>query len=74
MKLCVQIFEKAAGKSKYRLKGSVSFNVEHILGYPGCRCAKKMKGGGVLVAHIRKGSGPELRLKLKGLQLKNVDA
>ena len=38
-----------------------------------CRCAKKLKGGGVLVACIRKGTGPELRLKLKGLQLRSID-
>ena len=73
MKLCVQIFEKTAGKTKYRLKSSVSFDVEQILGCPGCRCAKKLKGGGVLLASIRKGSGPELRLKLKGLKLRIAD-
>lgn len=73
MKFCVHIFEKEAGKKKFRQRSSASFDVAHILGFPGCRCAKKLKGGGVLVACIRKGTGPELRLKLKGLQLRSID-
>ena len=73
MKFCVHIFEKDTGKRKFRPRSSASFDVEVILGSPGCRCAKKMKGGGVLVVCIRKGTGPELRLKFKGLRLRSID-
>jgi hypothetical protein len=73
MKLSVEIFDKV-GKNKYVSMGAAYYDVGLVLGSPGCYRAKKMKKGGTLVACIRKGTGSgELRLKLKGLQLRNVE-
>lgn len=73
LKICVQIFDKV-GKHKYKSMGSAYFDVGQILGSPGCHRTKNLRKGGVLAAYIRKGTGAgELRLKLKGLQLRNVE-
>lgn len=73
MKLSCEIFDKVA-KNKFVSMGAAYFDVGLVLGSPGCHRAKMMKKGGTLVAFIRKGTGAgELRLKMKGLQLRNVE-
>lgn len=73
MKLCIQIYDKTK-KDHYELMGSAYFDVGLVLGSPGQCRAKKLNQGGMIIASIRKGAGSgELRLKLKGVGLKNVD-
>ena len=73
MKLCVQIFDKVK-KDDYKCMGSAIFDVGEVLGSPAAAEAKRLKRGGIIIARLRKGtSSGELRLKLKGYHLINVD-
>ena len=69
----VEIWDKIK-KGNYKTMGSCFFDVGMVLGCPGSTRAKRLEKGGVVVARIRKGtSSGELRLKLKGCKLKNVE-
>jgi Copine/C2 domain len=71
-KLCVTIFDHI--RNDYKNMGSAIFDVGEVLGQPGASEAKRLKQGGVIIAHIRKGtSSGELRLKIKGHHLTNVE-
>lgn len=72
-KLCVQIFDRVK-KDDYKCMGSAIFDVGEVLGSPAAAEAKRLKKGGIIIARLRKGtSSGELRLKLKGYHLMNVE-
>ena len=54
--------------------GSVLLEVGDVLGAPGNRLAKKMKNGGIVVAHVEEATAAgTLRFQLRGWNLVNMD-
>ena len=73
MRLVVSLFDEVK-KGDNKSMGSAVFDVGELLGARGCTKAKRLKNGGTLFAHVRKSTGSGmLRLKLKGVNLKNTE-
>lgn len=73
VKLAVSIFDEVK-KGENKSMGSSVFDVGELLGARGNTKAKKLHNGGTLFAMVRKSSGSGvLRLKMKGVKLKNVE-
>jgi hypothetical protein len=73
MKVAVSIFDEVR-KGDNKSMGSAMFDIGELLGARGNTKAKRLKGGGTLFAHLRKSEGSGLlRLKMKGIKLKNVE-
>jgi len=54
--------------------GSATFDIGEVLGARGSTKAKKLKDGGTIFAHVSKSQGSGLlRLKMKGIKLKNTE-
>ena len=72
-KIVVSLFDEVR-KGDNKAMGSAIFDVGELLGARGNTKAKRLKQGGTLFAHVRKSQGSGvLRLKLKGLKLKNTE-
>jgi Ca2+-dependent lipid-binding protein len=73
--LAVSIFDHEEKQGReHKPMGSAVFDVAAMLGARGNTKAKKLKKGGTLFAHVAKVQGQGvLRLRLKGLDLKNVE-
>lgn len=73
MKVAVSIFDEVR-KGENKSMGSAVLDVGELLGARGNCRAKRLKKGGTLFAHLRKSEGSGLlRLKMKGIKLKNVE-
>ena len=73
-KVAVNLFDHNKKRDNAAMGSSV-FDIGEVLGARGNTKAKRLKGNGVLYAHVRKhqeGSGL-FRLKMKGSKLKNVE-
>lgn len=71
--VAVQIFDEVR-KGENKSMGSATFDIGNLLGARGNMKAKKLKKGGTIFAHVSKcqGSGI-LRLRMKGIKLKNTE-
>jgi hypothetical protein len=73
MMLCVQVYDQM-GQRQYLSMGSCYFDVADLLFAPGHCRAKNMEQGGILIAYLKKGTSMgEFRLRLKGLQLLDIE-
>jgi Ca2+-dependent lipid-binding protein len=76
MKVAVQIYDEVQkGKNKStKGMGSATFDIAEVLGARGNVKAKKLKNGGTIFVHVGKSKGSGLlRLKMKGIKLKNTE-
>jgi hypothetical protein len=72
-KIVVQIYDEVR-KGENKAMGSATFDIGEVLGARGNVKAKKLKKGGTIFAHIAKSKGSGLlRLKMKGIKLKNTE-
>lgn len=73
MKVVIQIYHEVR-KGENKAMGSATFEIGEVLGARGNVKAKKLKKGGTVFVHVgeSKGSGL-LRLKMKGIKLKNTE-
>jgi hypothetical protein len=73
LSLAVSVFDHET-KGDNKPMGSAVFDVASVLGARGNTKAKRLKNGGTLFAHVSKVQGQGvLRLRLKGVNLKNVE-
>lgn len=71
--VAVQIYDEIR-KGDIKSMGSATFDIGECLGARGCCKAKKLKRGGTLFVHVSKSKGSGLlRLKMKGIKLKNTE-
>lgn len=72
-KIAVTLFDEVR-KGDNKSMGAAVFDLGELLGARGGTKAKKLRGGGVLHAHVRKSKGSGiLRLQLQGQKLKNTE-
>lgn len=71
--IAVTLFDEVR-KGDNKSMGAAVFDLGELLGARGGTKAKKLRGGGVLHAHVRKSKGSGvLRLQLQGQKLKNTE-
>jgi hypothetical protein len=69
----IQIYDEIR-KGENKSMGSATFDIGEVLGARGSTKAKKLKNGGTIFAHVSKSKGSGLlRLKMKGIKLKNTE-
>jgi Ca2+-dependent lipid-binding protein len=72
-KVVVQIYDEVR-KGENKAMGSATFDIGEVLGARGNVKAKTLKKGGTVFAHIAKSKGSGvLRLRMKGIKLKNTE-
>ena len=73
-KPCNMIVSIYSSQQKKKPLGSTVWEVGSILGAPGSRLAKRLKDGGVLIAHVEEATAAgTLRFQLRGLDFTNTE-